>query len=168
MHDLTRQRWYKSALATTALAAASWLLAAAALAQSPGASLAAAADASEAVGDGGLPPLRHQGDVAYRTGGITEDESRALKQVAGHFPLTMLFAVHVDGRDAYTANVHVVIRNARQQAVLDIISDGPYLLADLPPGRYSVETELSGQLRRQMVNVKKGASQRLTFVWPHD
>ena len=166
MHDLTRQQWYKSVLATTALAAASWLLASAALAQPAGAPLPASA-LPEPDGDG-LPPLRRQGDVAYRTGGITEDESQALKQVAGRFPLTMLFAVHVDGRDAYAANVHVIVRNARQQPVLDVVSDGPYLLVDLQPGRYSVEAELSGQSRRQMVSVKKGASQRLTFVWPHD
>ena len=59
----------------------------------------------------------------------------------------------------------VVIRDAGGNVVLEATSEGPYLLADLPPGRYQVTAIYQGEEKRANAEVVAGKPARLTFVW---
>lgn len=113
-----------------------------------------------------MPPLHHEGDVAWTSGGIGRDESRALQHAAGQWPLTLEFAVQ-DGRHAdFVADVHVHVRDAEGRTVLRATADGPLLLARLAPGRYTVDARFGEREIQRAVLIEPGAHVRQVFEWP--
>ncbi len=76
--------------------------------------------------------------VAYVSGGVGDDETRALAAERHAYSLWLTTAVRRSG--AYLSDVLVRIREADSGLlVLDARMDGPWLFAALPPGRYEVE-----------------------------
>lgn len=112
-----------------------------------------------------LPPMKSQGNVRYLTGGIGSDESNAIKAAFGQHALVLTLASRNEGKDVFLANVPVVIRDADGTIVLDAVADGPYLLADLPPGTYEVAATYKGEEKRATARVAAGKPARLTFLW---
>jgi hypothetical protein len=100
----------------------------------------------------------------YVNGGVTKEEADELRAQARAFPLEIQFARRMDVGNAFAADVRVRIVDARGATVLDIPSADPILLANVPPGRYTIEATLDGQTKRQTVNVGRGHAQT-TFVW---
>lgn len=93
--------------------------------------LAAAADAGAAT-EGSTPA-----GVRYASGGVSEEEQQALR---GRFSqYTLRVATAAKGSGAHLASVHVLITDSAGKQVLEHRLDGPWLLANLPPGRYRVE-----------------------------
>jgi len=100
-----------------------------------------------------LPVERTQGSVSYITGGVTIDERDSLRQMERQYPLTIELASPGAwaGHDPYQAEVRVDIRDQQGARVLQTMTDGPFLLAALPPGRYTVTAEVNGrQLQRTL------------------
>ena len=100
----------------------------------------------------------------YVNGGVTKDEADELRAQARSFPLEIQFARRMDVGNAFAANVSVRIIDARGATVLDMPSADPILLANVPPGRYTIDATLDGQTKRQTINVGRGRAQT-TFVW---
>jgi len=116
--------------------------------------------------DTGLPPVQRAGSVEYLSGGIGTDESMAIESASRQWPLTLEFAVK-DGQHAdFTADVNVVVRDAKGHTALQTVASGPFLLARLAPGSYEVDATLGGRTLHQKVLVKHGAPARAVFVWP--
>lgn len=117
----------------------------------------------------GLPAEKTQGNVRYVTGGIGADAVAAFKQAATKYPLELLFAQKAAPNDVYLADVTVTVRGSSGQVVLDTVSDGPFLLAHLPPGQYQIEASSAGVTKRQAVSVSADTHRRVVFVWnPQD
>lgn len=113
-----------------------------------------------------LPPIQQSGAVQYLSGGIGLDESGAIEQASRQWPLTLEFAVKDQQRADFAAGVKVLVRDASGHTALQATSDGPFLLARLQPGRYSVAATLDGKTLHENVLVKKGQPSRAVFVWP--
>ncbi|MGN6665535.1 MAG: carboxypeptidase regulatory-like domain-containing protein [Trinickia sp.] len=111
---------------------------------------------------GGMPQMQHQGDVAYVSGGVGSDESAALKRAAPHWPLALRFTG--PGSD-YLAGVHVRIVGKDGTDLLHLDSRGPYLLARLPPGRYTVHAQYKDEEQTRQVTVGKAPGARADFHW---
>lgn len=124
-----------------------------------GAGVASAAD---------LPTVHHDGSVPYLSGGIGIDESSAMKSVEKQWPLSMEFAEQQGSHAEYVAGVDVVVRDASGRTALQATTDGPFMMAQLPPGRYTIEASLDGTTKRKLVTIKGGAPAHATFVWPAD
>lgn len=116
--------------------------------------------------DGALPAVQQSGGVAYLSGGIGIDESTAIKNVAGEWPLSLVFSVKAGARAEYASNVTLVVRNAKGAVVLETQGSGPYLLVKLDPGTYELHATLAGKVLEQQVQVKARTSTRLELVWP--
>jgi len=112
-----------------------------------------------------LPPLRAQGGIQYVTGGIGEAEYIALRQAQCRFPLALEFIRRAADHDAYVADVDVVVTGDHGATVLAVRSDGPYLLAKLPDGDYTVRATYFGHTLERDVRVAAAASARVAFVW---
>src|ERR1700693_6633638 len=121
--------------------------------------LAAAAHADE----GTLPPERSQGSVTYVSGGIGKDESDAMKQAASRYSLAIEMASPASPRAEYVADVKIDIRDQRGATVLSTISDGPILLANLPPGRYTINATKNGASQRRDIVVGSRGPVRAMF-----
>jgi len=117
--------------------------------------------------DSAMPPaLQTQGTVSYVSGGIGEDQSDAFKRAAAEYPLELLFARQATPRDEYLADVRVTICDRAGNPVLETISAGPFLLANLPAGKYSIDAEYNGERKHQSVDIHNGKHRRAVFVWP--
>src|SRR5260221_8605230 len=77
--------------------------------------------------------LTYRGN-ALLTGGIGEDEREAMRQEVAPFNLWLMFVEQGSGQ--YVAGVKVTVADSNDTPVLEVVSDGPWLFARVPPGRY--------------------------------
>ena len=100
---------------------------------------------------------------AFVSGGITPDEVDTLKDERKQYSVALLTVAK--GSGAYLADVHVTITDAKGVAVLDTVMDGPWLLVNLPAGRYKlVAVEGSGTQTRQIA-VSATDHQQITMTF---
>ena len=130
------------------LIVASWMLA-----------LGGAAHAQS--GDGS--PMRTASGIEYVTGGVGLQSRQQLAAQAGQYNLQLEFAYGPQGE--YLADVQVDITDAKGASVLSTRTDGPWLLAKLPAGTYTVKASFGDVTRTQKVNVGAG-KRRLVMVFP--
>lgn len=96
----------------------------------------------------------------YVAGGIGTEEVDAMRQQAPAYSLQLITAARTG---AYLANTHVRIVNAGDALVLDTTIDAPWLLVDLPAGRYTVRaTHASGTVERRLT-IAPGKPQRVVL-----
>jgi hypothetical protein len=96
----------------------------------------------------------------YVTGGIGTDEVEALRQEAPAFSLQLITAARTG---AYLAGTHVRITGPGNNVVLDTTLDAPWLLVDLPGGRYTVRATHSGTTVEQRLTIAPGHPQRVVL-----
>jgi hypothetical protein len=119
----------------------------------------------EAPASAQLPPVHMQGSTEYLSGGFGLDESTAIKQAMGQFQLALTFASHADGKAAYAGDVQVVIRDENDANVLNVASEGPFLLVKLHPGNYQVFATYQGETQSRKVATNASGTKQLTFQW---
>ena len=111
---------------------------------------------------GGLPQIQHQGDVSYVSGGVGQDESKALERERSHWPLSMQFTG--PGSD-FLADVHVRIVDVHNNEVLHADSLGPFMLVKLRPGRYTVHATYKNRDQTKTVSIASKGSTQAAFYW---
>ena len=112
-----------------------------------------------------LPPEQTQGGVTYVSGGVGEEQTQAFESAASRYPWALEFAIKHAPRAEYTAHVHVVITDAQGTRLLDTHSDGPFLLAKLPVGRYTVTAERHQQTLTRTVHIANHKPTHVMFLW---
>jgi len=105
-----------------------------------------------------LPPEATQGAVTYRSGGVGESEAMAMKHAQASYPLSLEFVQRAHPRDEYLAYADVTIKDGAGHTMLDAIAQGPYLLARLPDGKYTV------MARRSLVRPRRRRIRRRASV----
>lgn len=107
-----------------------------------------------------MPQTQEQNGVTYITGGVGVDEA---KDRVGAWSLQS--AIDRNGkRRLFLADMPVKVINSRKQTVLDTTTDGPYLFAKLPAGRYEVITgDARVQKRAVQVGARGGANVHFVF-----
>ena len=105
--------------------------------------------------------------VEYASGGIGMSEAKLMKHASGQWPASFEFAVRDGKGGAFASDVHVTVLDASGAPVMaDVISQGPFLLARLAPGRYEVQATLGGRTLNQRINVRADSPSHSVFVWP--
>lgn len=115
-----------------------------------------------------LPATQYYGSVEYVTGGFGIDESTAMKAAMPDYPLTFTFAASDGNRSAYVSKVQVVIRDHYDTTILNVESQGPFLLARLAPGIYQVHVTYQNQTQSRPVTVTDAKSARMVFEWKRE
>lgn len=103
----------------------------------------------------------------YVTGGIGTEEIEAMRQEAPGFSLQVVTAARTG---AYLAGTHVRITGPGNNVILDTMIEAPWLLVDLPDGRYTVRATHSGSTVERPLTIAPGKPQRvvLHFAVPVD
>ena len=105
---------------------------------------------------------QEQNGITYLSGGIGEDESKAIQQTTG-YNLHMTFSVGTGNE--YTSDVNVVIQKAPGQTVLTLDDAGPLVYVKLPAGKYTVIATRDGETRKDVADIGSGAARNLVFHW---
>ncbi|WP_415772775.1 carboxypeptidase regulatory-like domain-containing protein [Pseudomonas sp. LB3P38] len=105
---------------------------------------------------------QEQNGIAYLSGGVGEDESKAIQQTTG-YNLHMTFST--GPKDEYVPDVNLIIQKTPGQPVLTLSEAGPLVYVQLPPGKYTVIATRNGEERRDTADVGSGAARNLVFHW---
>ncbi|MGI4779439.1 MAG: carboxypeptidase regulatory-like domain-containing protein [Janthinobacterium lividum] len=97
-----------------------------------------------------MPAMQTDGEARFVCGGVGSDESTAMRAAMNSHPLALLFA-RADG--AYLADVGVTVTDAGGKPALKTRARGPVCLVDLPAGKYTVEADVEGNLKKQTVTL---------------
>ena len=128
-----------------------------------GALLLAAAAGVGAAFEGSTP-----GGVRYASGGVSNEEQDALRARFAQYTLRVATAAR--GSGAHMAGVQARILDSSGQLVLEHRLEGPWLLANLPAGRYRIELRSpaegtsTAQVQRRDVTI---AARGMTDVTVH-
>jgi hypothetical protein len=100
----------------------------------------------------------------YLAGGFGVEERQEIERERRDFRLRVTTAVR--GSGAYVSGVRIRIADASWRCVFDQEVDGPWLLIDLPPGRYTVRASLDGKTAEQKTSLGARDRRELYFYFP--
>ena len=111
---------------------------------------------------GGMPQIQHQGDVAFVSGGVGSDESKALQGARTRWPLALRFTG--PGSDSSPT---CMCRSSTRTALTccSTTSRGPYMLVKLRPGRYTVHARYKSDDQQKAVTIPATGSAKSAFYW---
>jgi hypothetical protein len=90
------------------------------------------------------------GNVSFISGGVGIDSEQQIKAREKEFNLKLIFTL-VEGN--YLADVGVRISDAAGKAVIETTAEGPFFLAKLPAGTYTVAASYGGKTQTRKVTV---------------
>lgn len=111
------------------------------------------------------PAMHNQGAVTYIMGGVGRLEADAIKHAAKYYPLELEFLLKAWPHDEYLAGVKVRIKDAHDRMVLNVTADGPFLLARMPAGKYTVSAERNGRVEHRQIEIAVNDHRRVVFEW---
>lgn len=110
-----------------------------------------------------LPKVKTFVDVEYVTGGISIEEEQALAEIAKDFTLKVVTALRCGD---YLNKINLLILDDAGGIVLEAVTDGPILYANLPDGKYTVVASAFGEQYKKRITAKTGRQKQLVFYWP--
>lgn len=111
------------------------------------------------------PPQQRVGDIRYVTGGIGIDAAEAMRRLRGEYPMSFTFALGDGGRNQFVSGVFVRI-SQRGTPLLELVTEGPYLHVDLPPGAYHITASSNlGPVQERDFSIREGRHTDLLILW---
>lgn len=109
-------------------------------------------------------------EACFVSGGISAEEVAEFKARAKAFLLEIVFVQKADPEDnarieEYLAEVNLQIKDSKGNEVINITTEGPYFLADLPLGKYQIVAEHEGVVKTNVVRIAAKKHQRVVFLW---
>ncbi|MDQ3185410.1 MAG: carboxypeptidase-like regulatory domain-containing protein [Pseudomonadota bacterium] len=113
-----------------------------------------------------LPTVKSQGQTQFISGGIGKDESEAILHARSSWSLMLELTQATGPRAEYISDVQITIKDELGNTVLDTTAEGPYLLVNLSPGKYSLEATYKSATLHRNLSVQKKPGKKITLVWP--
>ena len=101
-------------------------------------------------------------NVKFVSGGVSDDSADRMAALGKEFNLKLLFAAK-DGH--YLADVSVSIMDAGNRKVLETVSEGPFLFAQLSPGKYAITATYAGTAQTRNTTIAATGRRELIFRW---
>ncbi len=100
---------------------------------------------------------------SYLSGGVSDEERESLQSQQARYSLWIVTALRKTGE--YLSAVHLKITDSNRKVVFDAALDGPWLLIDLPLGKYSIEAKLDGQSQQRQTTIHPGDHHQAIFYF---
>jgi hypothetical protein len=101
-------------------------------------------------------------NVKFVSGGVSDDSAERMAVLGKEFNLKLLFAAR-DGH--YLADVAVSISDAANRKMLETVSEGPFLFAQLAPGKYVITATYAGSAQTRSTAIAATGRRELVFRW---
>lgn len=111
--------------------------------------------------DAALQQGEYQG-VPYLSGGITLDEREQMFFTSADYNLKLGFA---EKGGSYLAGTEVVVTARDGRKVLELIAQGPFVLARLPGGNYRIKATSAGKEQVREAQIPATGQRQLMFYW---
>lgn len=111
-------------------------------------------------------PKQAKGGFMYVTGGVGAVEQANMQARYADYSFELVNVLS-GPQGAFVSDVHVTIKK-NNQTVLETTTQGPWLMADLPPGTYQLTASFDGATQSNTIKLHKGANQRLVLDWYAD
>ena len=119
--------------------------------------------ASTAIAGDAAPPVQTSAaGIKYVVGGVGADERKAMRS---KYPFK-LRVEHATQDGSYSSGMHIRINNAQGQELLETLIDGPWLLFDLPAGKYSLTVLNNQREYSRTITLGNEVQQQVVFLWP--
>lgn len=102
------------------------------------------------------------GQVTFASGGVGEDSLQRMQALSKDFNLKVIFALKAGN---YVSDVAVAISDARGAKVLETVSEGPWFLAKLPPGKYQFTATYESESLTSTATIPATGQRELIFRW---
>ncbi|MBU3618173.1 hypothetical protein [Polynucleobacter sp. JS-Fieb-80-E5] len=112
-----------------------------------------------------LPPLQMSNETRFIEGGVGQSESDAIKMEAKRWPLFLEFSQTNGNKSEWVSNVLLVLKDANGVQLLSHQVDGPFILVDLKPGKYSSESTYGTQKLLNNFYVTNGQHKKMNINW---
>ena len=103
------------------------------------------------------------GEIAHVSGGIGVDEQQRLEAREREFNLKLVFTLN-EGN--YIAGVNVGVTDGKGRMVVEDVADGPFFMAKLPAGNYTVAATYEGKTVTRKVQVGSKGLHTENLHWP--
>lgn len=104
------------------------------------------------------------GGFKYVTGGVGDAEQAIMSSRFNDYSYKLV-NVKSGPEAKFVANVHVTILNDQGEKVLETTTDGPWLIANLPAGEYTIKANFEKVTKTRHVKLHAGADQRMVLDW---
>jgi hypothetical protein len=117
--------------------------------------------------DGGIAlqsdAAKANASVPAVSGGVSLNARDTLRTTERNANVKLVFALNTGN---YVSDVQVKVVDPAGRVVIDDTSNGPWLLAKLPPGTYTATATYNGKAVTQKVSVGKSGLRTAQFRWP--
>lgn len=96
-------------------------------------------------------------------GGIGQSETDSMESERGNYSLWIMTAGRTSG--AHLADVDVTIVNDKGEQVFERRLDGPWLMIDLPLGRYEVRSRYRQESQAKVTTIHAGDHHQIVFYF---
>jgi hypothetical protein len=118
-------------------------------------------------GDGGIAlqsdAAKAGSNVQAISGGVSLNARDNLRAQERDANVKMVFALNTGN---YLSDVHVKVTDGKGNVVIDDVSNGPWVLAKLPPGNYTANATYNGKTVTQRFSAGKSGLRTAHFRWP--
>jgi hypothetical protein len=118
-------------------------------------------------GDGGIAlrsdAAKANASVPTVSGGVSLNARDNLRSQAPDHNVKMVFSLNTGN---YVSDVQVKVTDAAGRTVIDDTSNGPWLMAKLPPGSYTATATYNGTPVTQRFSIGKSGIRTANFRWP--
>jgi hypothetical protein len=107
-------------------------------------------------------------DISYVSGGICLDDVEFMKGIAHQYPLEIVLVEKNDEyqKENYIADVRVIITDIKKEKkFLDVHTEGPFLLVNLPDNKYLITAEFNGNSKEYKAIINNKKHKRVVFLW---
>lgn len=98
---------------------------------------------------------------AFLDGGVGRSEIESMEAERGKYSLWLITAARMSG--AYLADVDISITNDQGAKVFERRLEGPWLMIDLPLGRYEVQARMGQESLKRVTTIHRGDHHQMVF-----
>jgi hypothetical protein len=100
---------------------------------------------------------------AFLEGGIGQTETESMESERAKYSLWIMTASRTSG--AHLADVVVTVVDAKGEPVFERRLDGPWLMIDLPLGRYEVRSRYGQEVQNRITTIHPGDHHQIVFYF---